>query len=165
MVYQENSYGPRSTYAGPTNNAGHFPHSHSHSHSQSHQQQSPFYPNPYPQSNQSNASPPPPPLPSYIHPQPSEIQTYHQPQRLPYGPNQFHFQNGRAPLMQPPISLPDDHFKKPYLPQQQYMNHGPLLFHLPFSSSSRWHESTNNEMALADTMTGYIPQLNHPPIS
>lgn len=26
--------------------------------------------------------------------------------------------------MQPPTSLPDDHFKRPYLPQQQYMNHG-----------------------------------------
>ena len=28
--------------------------------------------------------------------------------------------------MQLPTGLPDDHFKKPYLPQQQYINHGPL---------------------------------------
>ncbi|KAF6224333.1 hypothetical protein HO133_010910 [Letharia lupina] len=115
MAYQESSYGPRSTYAGPTNNAPHFPQSHqqhSHSHSQ-------FYPNPYPHSTQSNASSPP--LPSYTPPQPSEGQTYH-PQRLPYGPNQIHNVGGLS--TQPPMTAPDDHFKKPYLPQQQYMNHG-----------------------------------------
>ena len=136
MAYQESSYGPRSTYAGPTNNAPHFPHSH--------QQLPPhhFYhsPNPYPPppppptphdnhpSNHPNATSPP--LPSYLHSQPSEGQAYH-PQRLPYGPNHSH--NGGGPLMQPPMSLPDDHFKKPYLPQQQYINHGLLLFPCPLS--------------------------------
>lgn len=146
MAYQD---GPRSTYAGPTNNAPHFP--------LSHQQQSPFYANPYPQSNG-----PSPPIPSYAHPhpQPSERQTY-QPQRHQYGPNQN--QNGRGPLMQPPTSLPDDHFKKPYLPQQQYMNHGPLLFPIAFSSSSLWHEVGIMEWVLL--MAWYIPQLNHPQIS
>ncbi len=151
MAYQESSYGPRSTYAGPTNNAPpHFP--------QSHQQHSHFYPNPnpYPQSNHSNASPPPP-LSSYIHPQPSEGQTYH-PQTLPYGPNQFQSQNGRAPLMQPPMSLPDDHFKKPYLPQQQYINHGPLLFPLPFSSSTLCHEAQSNH-----TVADRVHSLGQPP--
>lgn len=161
MAYhdQKNSYGhninghnghngPRTTYAGPTNHAGHFPQSHQHQHHPQHQQQSHFYPNPYPQSNHSNHSNqsnqsngPSPPLPSssYIHPQPSsEGQTY-QPQRQQYGPNQIQMQvqnhNAGGPLMQPPTSLPDDHFKKPYLPQHQYMNHGRLLFPLEFAVS------------------------------
>lgn len=124
--YQESSYPyppPRNTYAGPTNNAAHFP--------QSHQQHSLFYPNavtstpipiPYPHSSQSNDPSPPPP--SYTHPQPSQGQTY-QAQRFSYPPNQNH--NTRAPLMQSPMTVPHDHFKKPYLPQQQYMSHGPLL--------------------------------------
>ena len=156
MAYQEGSYGgPRSTYAGPTNNnnihnttislnaaAGHFPHSQSLSHHQQLHHPSPspsqshshFYPNPnlnpYPHPNLQSAnhhhllnatSPPLPSSSSYPHHQPPEGQTYH-PQRLPYGPNPIH--NGGGPLMQPPMSLPDDHFKKPYLPQQQYMSHG-----------------------------------------
>lgn len=138
MAYQESSYGgPRSTYAGPTNNASHFP--------LSHQQHSPFYPNPnpYPPSNQQlNNATSPPPLPSYTpphpHPQPPDGQTY-QPQRLPYGPPQIH--NGGGPLMQPPMSLSDDHFKKPYLPQQQYMSHGPFPFPCASSSCMLWHEN------------------------
>ena len=146
MAYQED-YGPRSnsTHAGPANNAPHFPHSQSQSHSQSPsiQQHSHFYPNQYQyqhpqQSNQFNAlSSPPTPSP-YTVPQPSEAQTY-QTQRQPHPPNNI--QNGGVPLMQRPMTLPDDHFKKPYLPQQQYINHGRFLFPLLFSSSRFWHQA------------------------
>ena len=167
MAYQESSYGPRSTYAGPTttntNNAPHFPQSLSLSHHQHQQQQQlqqqqqqqqqqhqhpHFYPNNNPPSSSSSSSSSayhphsstnhqsfnhpnatsPPPLSSYQqHSQPSEPQSYQAP-RLPYASNQN--LHGGQPLMQPPMSLPDDHFKKPYLPQQQYMNHGSSSFPL-----------------------------------
>ena len=69
--------------------------------------------------------------------------------------------------MQPPMSLPDDHFKKPYLPQQQYMNHGPLLPSSPLFSTLLLHFQVcgrNDGMAVANLMTCYIPQANHQPI-
>ena len=166
MAYQED-YGPRSnsTHVGPTNNAPHFPHSHSQSlslslsqsQSPSIQQQSHFYPNQYqypPQSNQFNASSSPPTSSPYTIPQPSEAQTY-QTQRQPYPPN--HIQNGAVPLMQRPMTLPDDHFKKPYLPQQQYINHGRFLFPLLFPSSMFWDKARLFNTILADTVTWYIP--------
>ena len=174
MAYQESSYGPRSTYAGPTtnththtntntntnnntstNNLSHFPPSFSLSHpqhQQQHQQQQQqhphFYSNNPPSSSSSSSSSSsyhhpqssnhqsfnhpnatsPPPLPSYQQQsQPSEPQSY-QASRLPYASNQNH--HAGQPLMQPPMSLPDDHFKKPYLPQQQYLNHGSSFFSL-----------------------------------
>ena len=167
MAYQESSYGPRSTYAGPTTNitntnnaSSHFPQSlalsfnqqqhqqqqqlqlQQQQHQQQQQQHHPhFYPNNPPSSSSSSSYHPqssnhqsfnhpnatsPPPLPSYQqHSQPSEPQSY-QATRLPYASNQNH--HAGQPLMQPPMSLPDDHFKKPYLPQQQYMNHGSCSF-------------------------------------
>lgn len=154
MAYPESSsYGPRSTFAGPANNAPppHFsqsqslphqqqsislpnPNSHSpapaHSTSHFHPNPNPIpvpSPNPYPpHPNHSNA--PSPPRQPYSHPQPAEAQAY-QAQRQPYAPNQI--QNGGGLVMQPPMTLPDDHFKRPYLPQQQYMSHGSLPFALP----------------------------------
>lgn len=163
MAYlnQESSYGPRSTYTGPTNNAPHFPQSHSLSPQSLHsiQHQSHFYPNPNPyphsnpstQFNQSNASSPP--LPSYIHPQPSESHTY-QAQRLPYAPNhiQIQNQNGGAPLTQPPMSLPDDQFKRPYLPQQQYLNHAPPPAN--FLDHQRQKSSAVSDLAPAQAYSG-----------
>lgn len=141
MAYQQ---GPHSTYPGPANNAPHFPHSQSHLHlqqqpplsiqQQQQQQHSHFYPSQYPphfDQPQSNASSPPTPS-SYSLQHPSDAQTY-QAQRQTYPSN--HIQNGGGPLMQRPM-LPDDHFKKPYLPQQPYINHGSLLYFLLITFSS-----------------------------
>ncbi|MCJ1453280.1 hypothetical protein MMC28_003626 [Mycoblastus sanguinarius] len=80
-----------------------------------HQQQSQFFPNPYGQSTA--------PSSSFVHPHASAAQSY-QDQRQQHLPNQNH-------------TVPDDPFKKPYLPpqrpeprhtQQQYMQNGRLLF-------------------------------------
>ena len=68
--------------------------------------------------------------------------------------------------MQPPMTLPDDHFKKPYLPQQQYMNHGLLLFPCPLFPQAGYRRLAGTmKMAVADCMTCCIPQANHQPTS
>lgn len=110
-----------------TNNASHYP-----SQQYQHHQQR-FYPNPYPPHSQSQ---PPAQSPSYA--QPQGFQGQPDGQRQQFQPNvnvNVNHGNGHGPLMQRPTPVPDDPFKKPYLPpqrtaepQQQYTQYGPLLF-------------------------------------
>ncbi|KAK0514561.1 hypothetical protein JMJ35_003178 [Cladonia borealis] len=110
MAYQ-NSYGAHPhMYNSGGANAGHFPHQQlPHPQQQQQQQQQQFYPNPYPQSAA--------PSPSYVQPQGSQGPANQVP-RQPYLPNQSHGSGGPH-LMPPPSNVPDDPFKKPYLPQQR----------------------------------------------
>ncbi|KAL2050598.1 hypothetical protein ABVK25_009106 [Lepraria finkii] len=108
MAYQ-NSYKARPhMYNAGGANAGHFPPT-SHQQLLHQQQQQQFYPNPYPQSAA--------PFPSYIQPQGSQSSASQGPrQQYPSNQNQG---NGGTPLMPPPSTVPDDPFKKPYLPPQR----------------------------------------------
>lgn len=70
--------------------------------------------------------------------------------------------------MQPPTSLPDDHFKKPYLPQHQYMNHGPP----PANFIDNQRQNSVSDLAPAQAYSGastnpkrlHNPSSSYPPI-